>query len=272
MVKPNSLSGKPKKTAPGRSAAKGKLTKATAKTPASSRTIGPDSPAAAAGGVYRKPTGAESRDTEQRILVAARREFIAKGRDGARMQVIAQDAGVNKALVHYYYRSKEKLYEKVLEETLATLWGRLQIEFRALSENQPANPGVEGIVKAFVSTYIRILSANRDFPLFVFREIAEGGSSFPIVLQELLKNFRDVPITLINALEAEAKAGLIKPVHPVHFIMNMMGMTVITFLAMPLLQRLAPVVGITFEMNDAFYDTRIQSITDTLLNGIRIKR
>ena len=211
-------------------------------------------------------------DTEHRILASARREFIAKGRDGARMQVIAQKAGVNKALLHYYYRSKEKLYEKVLEETLATLWGRLQIEFRALAENQANGPGVEGIVHAFVSTYIRILSANKDFPLFVFREISEGGTSFPIVLQELLKNFRDVPITLMKALEAETKAGLIKPVHHIHFMMNMMGMTVITFLAMPMLQRLGPALGLKLELNDTFYQARIQSITDTLLNGIRIQR
>lgn len=200
------------------------------------------------------------------------------------MQIIASEAGVNKALLHYYYRSKENLYLKVLEETLNTIWGRLRIEFQALAQKQASprtadqipgvdiGPSVEGFVTAFVSTYVRTLSTNPDFPLFVFREIASGGATFPLVLQKLLGNFGDIPATLIKTLQAEAKAGLIKPVQPVHFIMNMMGMTVATFLAMPMIQRLGPAVGLKIELDDDFFEARIQSITDTLLNGIRIKR
>lgn len=232
-------------------------------------------------------------DAESRILAAARREFIAKGQDGARMQVIADEAGVNKALLHYYYRSKDNLYRKVLEVTLATVWGRVKAEFdsqmaRQLPQTQAQAQaqiaqggaslaglhglGVEAIVKTFVSTFIRTLAANPDFPLFVFREISGGGAAFPVVLQELMKNFKDIPVALIKALQEEAKAGLIKPVHPLHFLMNMMGMTVTTFLALPMLQRLGPAGGFKFDLDDAFFDARILSITDTLLNGIRIRK
>jgi TetR/AcrR family transcriptional regulator len=267
MVKPNSLSGKSGKSG---------------KKPASGKPESGQVPAARASSVPIPPV--EGGDTEKRILAAARREFIAKGKDGARMQVIAGEAGVNKALLHYYYRSKENLYRKVLEEILNTVWGRLQTEFRALAQKQAlaqaadpapgggAGPSVEGFVTAFVSTYVRTLSANPEFPLFVFREISSGGATFPFVLQELLRNFGDIPATLLKALQTEAQAGLIKPVHPVHFIMNMMGMTVATFLAMPMIQRLGPAVGLKIELDDAFFEARIQSIIDTLLNGIRIQR
>ncbi|HKP98230.1 MAG TPA: TetR/AcrR family transcriptional regulator [Fibrobacteria bacterium] len=207
-------------------------------------------------------------ETGTRILTAARKEFIAKGLDGARMQEIATAAGVNKALLHYYYRSKENLYRKALAHTLTTVWGKLQAEFRA----QTPGAGVEGIVRTIVSTYIRTLGANPDFPLFVFREVAGGGGGFASVLQELMKNFGDVPATLVKALREDAKAGLIKPVPPIHFIMNMMGMSVATFLAMPLLKRLGPPAGLKIEFDEAFLEERIHSITDTLLNGIRIKR
>ncbi len=57
-----------------------------------------------------------SSNTEQNILVAARKVFIEKGRDGARMQEIANEAGINKALLHYYFRSKQKLFEAVFLE------------------------------------------------------------------------------------------------------------------------------------------------------------
>jgi TetR/AcrR family transcriptional regulator len=274
MVKPNSLSRKSGKKTPGRDAKGAKA--------------GASRPRAAETAAVRQAAPGESGDAEKRILAAARREFIAKGQDGARMQVIADEAGVNKALVHYYYRSKDNLYRKVLEETLAMVWGRVRAEFDSQVSAQAASTaatgnsvqaaagihrlGVEGIIKTYVSTFVRTLAANRDFPLFVFREIAGGAATFPLVLQELMKNFRDIPAALIRALQEEAKAGLTKPVHPMHFIMNMMGMTVATFLAIPMLQRLGPAAGFKVELDDAFFEARIQSITDTLLNGIRIKR
>ena len=262
MVKPNSLS---------------KRSKPAAAKPAKRTIPKPEKETDAAG------------DAETRILSAARREFIAKGQDGARMQVIANEAGVNKALLHYYYRSKDNLYRKVLEVTLATVWGRVKAEFdsqmaRQLPQPQARNAeggaslaglhglGVEAIVKTFVSTFVRTLAANPDFPLFVLREIAGGGTTFPVVLQELMKNFKDIPVALIKALQEETKAGLVKPIHPLHFILNLMGMTIATFLAIPMLHRLGPAAGFKFELDDAFFEARIQSITDNLLNGIRIRK
>ena len=292
MVKPNSLSKKSKASDP-------KPVKRAAR-PVPKRKADP-APSGAPepkpvneGAAANETAGEAAGDTEKRILSAARREFIAKGQDGARMQIIADQAGVNKALLHYYYRSKENLYRKVLEATLATVWGRVRAEFNSqmaqrIPSSVQADPaasdasvtdlhasvaglhglGVEAIVTTFVSTFIRTLAANPDFPLFVFREIAGGGATFPLVVRELMKNFKDIPVALITALQEEAKAGAIKPVHPVHFIMNMMGMTVATFLAIPMLQRLGPAAGFKIELDGAFFEARIQSITDTLLNGIR---
>lgn len=285
MVKPNSLSKRPKPSG-AKPAKRTGLSAKTAPRPQSDR---PHPEAPAAPSKNAADAADAPGDTETRILTAARREFIAKGQDGARMQVIANEAGVNKALLHYYYRSKENLYRKVLEVTLATVWGRVKEEFNSQLARQMPIPqtrpeegraslaglhglGVETIVKTFVSTFIRTLAANPDFPLFVFREIAGGGATFPVVLQELMKNFKDIPVALIQALQQEAKAGLIKPVHPLHFLMNMMGMTVTTFLAIPMLSRLGPAAGFKFELDDAFFETRIHSITDTLLNGIRIRK
>lgn len=285
MVKPNSLSKR--STPSGAKTAKRAVRSAK---PAPKRQADP--PQAKPPEPTPENEATSAGDTESRILSAARREFIAKGQDGARMRVIADEAGVNKALLHYYYRSKENLYRKVLEVTLATVWGRVKAEFDSQMARQIRPPrvrtadgdatgvslqglhglGVEAIVMTFVSTFIRTLAANPDFPLFVFREIAGGGATFPVVLQEMLKNFKDIPVALIKALQEEAKAGQIKPVHPLHFIMNMMGMTVTTFLAIPMLNRLGPAAGFKFELDDAYFAVRIDSITDTLLNGIRTRK
>ena len=127
MVKPNSLSKRSKTTGAKPDKRTAPSSKPALK-PQSDR-LHPEAPPSvpkSAGNPVNAPG-----DTETRILTAARREFIAKGQDGARMQVIANEAGVNKALLHYYYRSKENLYRKVLEVTLATVWGRVRAEFNS---------------------------------------------------------------------------------------------------------------------------------------------
>ena len=253
MVKPNSLSKKPRTGSP----VKGKAPAVKPKPTRSKGASGASGPARAASG-----------DAEKRILAAARKEFVVKGIDGARMQIIATEAGVNKALLHYYYRSKDKLYQKVLEDTIGTIWVKLQEEFRA---QDPAK-GLEPLIRAAVGTYIRTLRSNPDFPLFVFRAISGGGQAVVAAMQELVRDFKDVPVTLLDSLKEEIRAGKVKPIHPIHFLMSLMGMTVATFLMMPMIQKLGPAFGVKIEFDEEFQEERIRSITDTLLNGIRIKR
>lgn len=207
-------------------------------------------------------------DAEKRILSAARKEFIAKGLDGARMQSVATAAGVNKALLHYYFRNKERLYQRVLEDTLGTVWGAIGAEFRA----QDPSLGLEPLLRTVVSTYVRVLAANPEFPLFVFREMANGDPAFADGLPALMRDFSDVPATLVKALQAEIAAGKVKPIPPVHFFMNLMGMTVATFLIMPMIRRIGPAFGIRMEFDQAFLEQRIDTIAETMLNGIRIQR
>src|SRR5690606_9132400 len=154
-------------------------------------------------------------DAEMRILVAARKEFIAKGLDGARMQAVAASAGVNKALLHYYFRSKEKLYGKVLEEILGAVWGKLAGEFR----DRSPEAGLEPMLRTVVSTYVRTLAANPEFPLFIFRELAGGGDRLREGLPELIRRFQEVPATMARVLREETEAGNILPIAPVHFFM-----------------------------------------------------
>jgi AcrR family transcriptional regulator len=253
MVKPNSLSGRKKKPAGPSPLPKSAPRK-------------PKTPAASATEVRGEASA--TGETEKRILVAARKEFISKGLEGARMQAVATQAGVNKALLHYYYRSKERLYQKVLEDTLQTVWGKVAEEFRT----RPQAEGLEPLLNTFVTTFVHTLAANPDFPLFMFREIASGGGAFRETLPPILKRFQDVPASIAGMLAAESKSGAIKPIPPIHFFINMMGMVSSTFLLMPMIRKLGSALGVESDFGGSFLEERIHSITDTLLNGIRIKR
>ena len=210
----------------------------------------------------------EGSETERRILAAARAEFIAKGLAGARMQVIAKEAGVNKALLHYYYRSKSKLYQTALKDILHSVWTLMRQEMLA----QGPAKDLESLVHTFVSTYIRTLAANPDFPLFLFRELASGGETLHPVAQGLFKEFGEIPLAVIRALQAEIKAGKIRPIQPIHFFMNMAGMCVVTFLAIPILRKIGPTLGVKIEFDNAFLTERIEAITSMIFHGLRNPR
>ena len=99
-------------------------------------------------------------NTENLILQAARKTFIIKGKDGARMQEIADVAGVNKMLLHYYFRNKEKLFERVIEDIIEQLINSVvRISVRAEK--------FEDFLKTFIDHHIDFLEENQDTLYFV---------------------------------------------------------------------------------------------------------
>jgi AcrR family transcriptional regulator len=96
--------------------------------------------------------------TEEKILIAARKVFIEKGWDGARMQEIADNAGINKALLHYYFRNKEQLFKRVF----AGIVGKLIPNLNTIIQSE--QPIFEKI-QAFIDAYLDFLLANQELPL-----------------------------------------------------------------------------------------------------------
>ena len=110
-------------------------------------------------------------NTENQILKAAREVFIAKGYEGARMQEIADRAGINKALLHYYFRSKEKLFEAVFSEIAMNL-------FPAMKQLLEAEIGIKEKVTFFIKIYLKTLLEN---PFFLRILIIGIGSKVLII-------------------------------------------------------------------------------------------
>lgn len=248
MVKPGGLSKRLKKPPPRKRR--------------SPRQVPPSRPA--------EPAEDLDRDgTEKRILAAARKEFVAKGLDGARMQAIATSAGVNKALLHYYFRGKDRLYRTVLADTMRTVWNALQ---EALRARVPKDGDLETLARTLITTYLHTLARNPDFPLLMFREMSSGGSTLDAVFKEVGVPFGDIPARLLKAYGEETRSGRIKPGNPLHFLVNIIGMGAVTFLARPLIEKLGPMLGTPVTYDAAFLDQRAESIVDTVMNGIRARK
>ena len=180
----------------------------------------------------------EAITTEEAILAAARKVFSRQGLQGARMQDIADEAGINKALLHYYFRSKEKLFEIVFREAFSKF-------ARNVRELVMSEASFEVKIDSFVENYIDLLLENPYLPGFIIGEL----NSQPERLLEFISS-RGLPLdAFLGQLESEAAAGRIRAVNGKHLLVNMIALCVFPFLGKPVLR------GILFANDDnAFRD------------------
>ncbi|MEO8583432.1 MAG: TetR/AcrR family transcriptional regulator [Flavitalea sp.] len=163
--------------------------------------------------------------TEEKILNAAKKIFIKNGMAGARMQDIADEAGINKALLHYYFKNKELLFENIFIKLSTDFWPRLNFIFESdmpLFEKIPT----------FCNLYMEKLIENPYIPLFVLYEMNRRPAQF---FKKMFAGNAPQPLKLMNQIEAEAKAGKIRPIHPSQLVINMISMCIFPFIGKPMI-------------------------------------
>lgn len=162
--------------------------------------------------------------TEEKIMEAARKVFTEKGYAAARTRDIAEESGINLALLNYYFRSKEKLFELVMLEKVNKLFGTI---IPILSDETTE---LEEKLDKIAESYIDLLLVNPDLPIFVLSEIRRRPEKFA---------------QLVNAKERVTKSVFMKQllarklsVSPFHILINLLGITVFPFVAKPVLSKL----------------------------------
>jgi len=170
----------------------------------------------------------KDQSTEQQILEVAKKVFVRKGMAGARMQDIADEAGINKALLHYYFRNKEKLFEVIFMQAAEKLFPRINAIFDA---DQPLFEKIE----SFCDEYISVVMENPYLPLFVLNEINQYPEYF---LQKVWAGkSKPNPAKFLEQIEKEVKRGTIKRISPLHLLMNLISMTIFPFVSKPMFQK-----------------------------------
>lgn len=159
--------------------------------------------------------------TEEKIKEAARIVFTKKGYAATRTRDIAEEAGLNLALLNYYFRSKEKLFQQVMIE-------KVQMIFSVLFPiaNDPGTNLSEKI-ELLVGNYISLLQKNPDLPLFVLSEIRNNPEHFQ----------NKVGINMLRESSLVKQIVEKRPdINPIQFLISLLGMTIFPFVASPLLQ------------------------------------
>lgn len=167
-----------------------------------------------------------SDSTREKILQSAHLVFLRKGMDGARMQEIADEAGINKALLHYYFHTKEELFREVFCGVLRQLIPGLISIFRG---NEPFEKKIESIVEEYDS----FISRNPVLPQFVIREINRDPEQLAGFMSD-----QGLDFNLVSGLiDREVRKGAIRPITFPHLLTNLIGMVVMPYIGRPLFQR-----------------------------------
>lgn len=165
--------------------------------------------------------------TEQKILEAAEEVFHEKGFDGARMQEIAEQAGINKGLLHYYFKTKDKLFEAIFSAALNRMVSRI---LSILELEIPLDEKIDLVV----DQYMGMLLKNPSMPRFVLNNLNKNPDQF--IARHFKKEVKDAFAEFAVSVQKEAGEGRIREIDARHLFMNILAMIIFPFVARPLIQ------------------------------------
>ncbi|HEY2348655.1 MAG TPA: TetR/AcrR family transcriptional regulator [Puia sp.] len=177
-------------------------------------------------------------NTEQKIKAAAKIVFHKKGFAAARTRDIAEEAGMNTALLNYYFRSKEKLFQLIMFETIS---GFMQNMGMVFNDDETT---FEKKVELLAENYIDLFLMEPEIPLFVMSEIRSRGAE---ILERMPAAGSIMQSVFIKQFKAFAEKGKIMETNPLHFMMNLMSMIVFPFIGSPILKMVGKLKEQQFE-------------------------
>ena len=201
---------------------------------------------------------AKKDSTEDKILEAATNVFVSKGMEGARMQEIADKAGINKALLHYYFRSKEHLFEAIFAEIIKFAFPKIT---RIVQSDEPIVTKIEQVIDA----YIDLLIKHPFIPGFVIKELNRDPSG----LFKMVMKFGLNPQVVFDQIQLAMDRGEIIKMQPRHLAANIISMCIFPFAARPIIS------FVLFKDDqkalETFYAERAEVIKQFVINAIVIK-
>ena len=197
--------------------------------------------------------------TEKTIFDAAAQVFEEKGLDGARMQEIADRAGINKALLHYYFRSKEKLFDAVFNKLARDMLNKL---FVCLGQDLP----LEDQLVLFYKEHIGFLQQHPGIPAFLLNEINKNPQR---VIQFInAEQFELLRQHFFKQIDKEIAAGRIEEVDKIQFLANIIGLSVFPFAARGLLEMILDQHNVNF---DEFIEKRKTELAQFVMKAVAKK-
>lgn len=179
------------------------------------------------------PQNSDSRShTEDRILQAAEAEFLAKGYAGARTTAIAEAAGVTHAMLHYYFRTKDKLFERILNEKI-----QLVRDIMLLGMGDSCKPLPERIA-ATIESHFDFLATNPQLPRFMINEVFAIPGRIVLITSQMKMHAPLLLAGLQREIDALAAEGRCRRVDARMLLLDIISLNIFTFMAEPIVRSL----------------------------------
>lgn len=188
-----------------------------------------------------------SKDTEQAILLAAEQEFMQKGYDGVKTVSIAHNAGVTHAMLHYYFGTKERLFNKIFNEKLSLL-GKMVTDVIIEPDTTPLEK-----ITAVVDRHFEFLVEHPDLPRFLLNELAYNPQRRSLMEHKLRVAWAKWLSPLQREWDEMIVAERMKSIAMIDFILDVVSLNLFVFLALPALDM---VIEKFYGSREAFYEAR----------------
>lgn len=206
-----------------------------------------------------KPT----RNKEQVILEAAEKEFITKGFAGARTTAIAEAAGVTHAMLHYYFRTKEQLFERILDEKM-----RLMGESVLTAFGQPELP-LPDRIRDGIARHFDFIAANPDLPRFIVNEVFSNPERYQVMRKRIAEIAEKVMRDIQRELDEAAARGEVETMDARMLMLDIISLNVFPFIAFPVIE---PILGDLTADRERFFALRKAETLEIILRRLKKQR
>ncbi|MDE6291130.1 MAG: TetR/AcrR family transcriptional regulator [Muribaculaceae bacterium] len=208
----------------------------------------------------KQTTDTVPQDTEQAILMAAEKEFLAKGFAGARTTSIAEAAGVTHAMLHYYFRTKAKLFDRVLGEKIRLLKESLFTSF------DYADASLEEIIRNIVERHLEFIAANPELPRFLIEEIYSDPERSNVFLQQIERYAPVILQVMQRKINEEVAEGRCRMVDARMLMLDIASLNIFSYIAAPVVRG---ALGDLTADDKAFLAMRKRENYDTIMRKLK---
>ena len=202
----------------------------------------------------------ENKSTEEQILAAAEKVFLSKGLKNSKISDIAELAGVNNALINYYFRTKEKLFDKIFEDKVRLLVANFM-------NVQHKDGSFEDKLKVMIESHFDFLDNNPKLPAFIYREMSDSPMRIKATIEKIKAYPHSMFVMVDKDLKTEIQKGTIREISTVDLLFTIISLNVMPFLFKPIFQA---ALNLSEEQIRIMADNRKKEIIETVLLRIKL--
>lgn len=205
-------------------------------------------------------------DTKEKIIKAATSLFAEKGKYGTFMEEIASNAKINKAMIYYYFSTKDNLYQTILEKILTERFLSIQERIQRLDFE---NESPDKLLKKLLEIHFEIFSSNNEYSKITFQALVNDPELFHSIMLKLRNSEKEFVLNRIASIfEKGKKQKIFREISHHHLMINFLSINIIHFIGKPLSHSLS---GVCIKSDEKLDLQHGKSVIDILMNGILIK-